>query len=264
MTSLAAYALSLILYGFPPGYSPASLELLPQCGAEQQAPPCDVRPVCPSTMTACGSIDGGAPCCAIPFWFEGLGWVRTETREAGAKRLEVVAQAIADASLFHGSGWREGPRDLVRAVISAGGWGMGFREDVQTGRTRGKAGEVCLMDLMPRTLRMLTPYGEQKGKTDAELAAATVGRDYDSQRRCFDAGALLMVRVRREAERRCKGYQIDYATFALYATGTDCSTNHGPPKGDWLAQPRYDSIRKFRARKHTVFPAWYSPPKIED
>lgn len=263
MTPLGAYALSLILFQFPPGHSQASLERLPDCGrvGPAEGGECSVAPICPSTMTACAApSDDRPPCCAVPFWLEGLGWVRTETREAGVKRLEVVAEAVADSALFYGAGWKEGPRDLLRATIAAGGWGMGFHESTQVGRTRGPAGEVCLMDLLPSTLRGLTPFDRQK-LSDKELADGVLGLDYDSQRRCFDAGSLLMVRVRREAERRCKGYAIEYSTFALYATGSSCSTNNGPPKGDWLAAPRYDSMRKFRARKETVFPSWFTPTK---
>jgi hypothetical protein len=183
-----------------------------------------------------------------------------ETRDDGAKRYEVVAQAIADAALHQGAAWDQGPADLARAMIAAGGMGMGFRRDVHTGELRGPAGEVCHMDLLPSTLRQLVPWDLARLPTP-ELTSRVVGLDYDSTRRCFDAGALLMVRVRREATKRCKGHPLDYAMFALYATGGSCNTRTA--KGDHLAGPRTDLLVKLRARKFVAFPDWYVPPKAE-
>ena len=77
---------------------------------------------------------------------------------------------------------------------------------------------------------MIEPFLKDSGRLTGhaiELAQKVVGRDYPELRRCFDAGALLLVRARREAERRCKGTPIDYATFAIYATGSECNTRRG-------------------------------------
>ncbi len=197
--------------------------------------------------------------------FQFPGHASSEPREERAERLTVVAQALADSAEHFGAGWGPGPTDLARAMVAAGGWGMGFKREVQTGEVRGPAGEVCLMDLLPSTLRTASPYDRQR-LTDEELAAGVLGLGYDPQRRCFDAGALILVRARRMAERRCKGSVIDYSTFALFATGSSCTTagmkNPGTGKAeDWLAGPRFTSLRRFRARKATVFPEWFVPPK---
>ncbi len=248
MTALATYVLSLALATFVPGTKVHSLERLPACGPFEAKPTCTIEPVCeePSIL------------CAPPRWESSMrAWVRVESREAGARRLEVVAQALADAAQHQGAAWHAGPQDLARAMLAASGWSTGLREDIQVGRKRGPAGEVCLMDLQIPTLRSLVPWDLSRLPSE-ELAQKVVGLEYPELRRCFDAGALLLVRARREAERRCKGNPMDYATFAIYATGSECNTRRGP-KGDWLAGPRLASLLKWRQRKETVFPDWYKP-----
>jgi hypothetical protein len=246
MTSLASYILSLALSTFTPGSKVHSLERLPECGLSETSPTCPLEPVCEEPTILC----------AAPRWEPKIGaWVRVESREAGARRLEVVAQALADAAQHQGASWHQGPQDLARAMLAAGGWSTGLREDIQVGRTRGPAGEVCLMDLQIPTLRRLVPYDLSELPAE-ELAQKVVGLEYPELRRCFDAGALLLIRARREAERRCKGTPMDYATFAIYATGSECNTRRGA-KGDWLAGPRLASLQKWRGRKATIFPDWY-------
>ena len=248
MTPLASYVLSLALSTFAPGAKFHSLERMPECGLSEKNPACALEPVCEEPTVLCSP----------PRWDAKVGaWVRIESREAGARRLEIVAQALADAAQYHGAAWHAGPQDLARAMLSASGWSTGLREDIQVGRTRGPAGEVCLMDLQIPTLRALVPWDLSQLPAE-ELAQKVVGLQYPELRRCFDAGALLLVRARREAERRCKGTPLDYATFAIYATGSECSTRRGP-KGDWLAGPRLASLQKWRHKKVTVFPEWYQP-----
>jgi hypothetical protein len=246
MTPLASYVLSLALSTFAPGSKVHSLERLPACGLSETSPTCPIEPVCEEPTILC----------AAPRWESSMGaWVRVESRETGTRRLEVVAQALADAAQYQGASWQTGPQDLARAMLAASGWSTGLREDIQVGRTRGPAGEVCLMDLQVPTLRTLVPFDLSRLPAE-ELAQKVVGLEYPELRRCFDAGALLLVRARREAERRCKGMPMDYATFAIYATGSECSTRRGA-KGDWLAGPRLASLQKWRQRKATIFPEWY-------
>ena len=266
MTPIAKYILSLALATFPPGRSSISLEKVPDCGSDPKVPACMVDMVCPDGMKACAMPkDEGEQCCSPLKWVDGVGWARTETREAGARRLEVAMQALADAAEHHGAGWGPGPKDLARAMLAAAGWSTGLKEGIQTGRVRGPAGEVCLMDLQLPTLRTLVPWDLARLPNE-ELAQKVVGVEYPEARRCFDAGALLLVRVRREAERRCKGHPLDYATFALYATGDRCTTAMMPYRdkktaelkhGDWLAGPRTTSLLKWRATPVVAWPNWY-------
>lgn len=191
-----------------------------------------------------------------------------ETRDQAVARLEVDAEAIADTAKAFGARWPEGPVDFARALTAASLRSMGFRRDVQLGQKRGPAGEMCLMDLQPRTLRYFAPW-ETAGRTDDELVALTTGLDYASQRRCFDAGAAGLVNARRVAEHRCKG-RVLLGTFALYASGRYCVTPAFSSQGSrvfpsgWIESTRLDTLRKFRARREIIWPAWYQPEESAD
>lgn len=225
-----------------------SLEKLPDCGTDPKAPTCELLPVC----------DEATILCAPPHYDNALGaWVRIESRETGARRLEVVAEALADAASYAGAGWKDGPTDLARAMLAASAWSTGLREDIQTGRKRGPAGEVCLMDIQPATLRSAVPWDLARLDTDT-LIHKVVGLEYAELRRCFDAGAVLIVRARRWAEQHCHDWPLDYATFSAYGTGSSCSTVGR--LGDY-ASLRARSYRKFRATHFTTFPAWYHPSR---
>jgi len=248
LSALASYILSLALASFPPGTKVHSLETLPACGTDPAAPTCEIAPVC----------EGPGILCSPPHFDKELGaWARIESRETGARRLEVVAEALADAALYAGASWKDGAVDLARAMLAASAWSTGLREDIQTGRKRGPAGEVCLMDIQPASLRTAVPWDLAK-LGDEELVQKVVGREYPELRRCFDAGAVLLVRARRWAEQHCHEWPNDYATFSAYGTGVSCNTLGR--FGDY-AQLRARSYRKFRATNMTVFPDWYHPTR---
>lgn len=246
LNSLASYILSLALASFPPGNKVQSLEKVPSCGTDPKAPTCELAPVC----------DKPSILCAPPRFDREVGaWVRVESRETGARRLEVVAEALADAAQYAGATWKEGPVDLARAMLAASAWSTGLREDIQVGRKRGPAGEVCLMDILPATLRGAVPWDLARLDNEA-LVAKVVGLGYPELRRCFDAGAVLIVRARHWAESHCRGWPLDYATFSAYGTGSRCNTIG--LFGDY-AKLRAHTYRKFRATHMIVFPDWYRP-----
>lgn len=225
-----------------------SLETLPACGTDPKAPTCELVPVCEEASILC----------APPHFDATLGaWVRIESRETGARRLEVVAEALADAALYAGASWKDGPIDLARAMLAASAWSTGLREDIQTGRKRGPAGEVCLMDIQPQSLRTAVPWDLARLDKEA-LAQKVVGLEYPELRRCFDAGAVLLVRARRWADQHCHEWPNDYSTFSAYGTGSSCNTLGR--FGDY-AQLRARSYRKFRATNMTVFPSWFHPTR---
>ena len=181
-----------------------------------------------------------------------------ETREQGAARYEVVAAAIADSASARAGEWPGGARDLARTEASAFGWSMGFRLDVQTGAKRGPAGESCFSDMQFPTLRRFATFPTEH-LSNEELAAMVVGLDYDSLRRCLDAGTAALVHVRRVAARRCRNWPTDLATFALYANGNYCSSG----RRDWIERKRYQTLLSMRAQAETLFPAWYVPSTDE-
>ena len=251
LSALANYILSLALTAVPPGNKVHSLEVLPACGIDPKAPTCALDPVC----------DEPSILCAAPRYEPALGaWVRIESREAGARRFEVVADALADAAAYAGAGWRDGPIDLARAMLAASAWSTGLREDIQVGRKRGPAGEVCLMDIQPKVLRTAVPWDLARLPPE-ELAQKVVGLEYPELRRCFDAGAVLLVRARRFSEQHCRDWPADYSIFAAYGTGVRCDTVD--LFGDY-ARLRARSYRKFRGTRMTVFPDWYHPSQRRD
>lgn len=286
MNSLALYVLSLILVSFPPGKSKFSLEPIPDClGLPTVA--CTAHPACPSGHTKCGSADE-LFCCPKPKWqpcfFGGWNWrgeeeldecrayaagsvegawVRYETRMGGARRMEVVARAIADVAAARGKEWPTGQDDLARALVSAFGWSTAFREDIQVGRTRGPGGEVCLADLQVKTIRKFVADPELLKLKDNELALKLIGRDYESLRLCTDTGASALLGARSAASWMCKkarnpGNKFrswEENTFAVYSSGTSCFT----PPPSWKEARRYGTLLKFRATKTTKFPSWYQP-----
>lgn len=249
MSDFAAYVLSLALSTFPPGGKVHSLQPMPECGSERTAPACEIKPLCPEERVTCNA----------PQWVDGLGWARVETRETGAGRLEIVAEALADSAQFHGAAWPEGPVDLARAMLSAFGWSTGLREDIQTGRKRGPAGEVCLADMKVATLRTAVPWDLAK-LPEPELVARVVGLEYGQLRTCFDAGAVMLTRARRWADRKCAGYAKTYAVFAAYGTGSSCNTYN--LFGDY-ARLRQSTFERFRRTKVTAFPDWYAEMRKE-
>ena len=272
---IAAYVHGLLLSGFKPGRSKFSLELLDACEPDPKVS-CSVHPVCPQDMGACADPDGRErPCCAVPRWVDGLGWVRTETRDAGAERLRVVAQALADAALLEGERWLEpgGSQDLARAMVAAFGYSTGFREDIQTGRLRGPGGEICLSDLRISTLRRFVAE-DLRDLPEDELVGLVAGRDYQSLRRCLDAGARAMVESRRVAGWKCdaKGRPKLLSTFAIYGTGRYCRTAEAVGKNlktfeehreiiIGLERKKYLAVLAYRARgEHPIFPDWYRRP----
>lgn len=248
LSALSSYILSLALASFPPGVTVHSLEKLPDCGTDPSTPACELAPVC----------DSASILCKPPRYEPALGaWVRAESREAGARRLEVVSEALADAALYAGASWREGPVDLARAMLAASGWSTGLREDIETGRKRGRAGEVCLMDILPDSLRKAVPW-DLAGLEKEALVQKVVGVEYPELRRCFDAGAVLLVRAHHWAENHCRKWPSDYATFSAYATGSRCETIG--LYGDY-AELRANTYRKFKATQATVFPSWFHPSR---
>src|SRR3954454_9278784 len=111
LSALSSYILSLALASFPPGTKMHSLEKLPDCGSDPKAPTCELLPVC----------DEPTILCAPPRYHNALGsWVRIESRETGARRLEVVAEALADAATYAGAGWEDGPAGLAGRGVAAG------------------------------------------------------------------------------------------------------------------------------------------------
>jgi hypothetical protein len=176
-----------------------------------------------------------------------------ETREAGAVRYAVISRALADSAIQFDDKWPEGSTDLTLAGISAFGWSMGFRKDVQTGEKRGPKGEACFSDMQAPTLRMFAQF-ETAGLSDKELFSKVIGLDYQSLRRCFDAGFAGLTHARKVARWKCKDAPLR-GTFALYANGNFCHT----PGRTWIERVRLNTYLSLQGRITAHFPAWVPP-----
>lgn len=165
--------LALLLQHTPVGKTIFSVEALPECGTDQKTPTCEIKPVCaPATE----------PLCAAPWWSESHGaWVRYETKETAAKRLTVVADAMAAKTMqemcvdnfghhlpkctplhwgWNGHANTGTIRELALAEVTAMIMESGAREDVQMGRGRyrrpvdhgqgrGPGNEACFFQVLP-------------------------------------------------------------------------------------------------------------------
>lgn len=207
--SLAAAIYAVMLQLAPLGRGLHSMEPVPACGTSSSAAACELAPVCAERSVLCEP----------PIWSDTRkAWVRHETADGAKARFRPVSEAMADAVEAGRSRWPGTATSLAAAVYSASYWSTGFREDIQVGAKRGPAGEVCLMDLQPGTLAWATP-----GVTIDQV----VGRDYESLRRCFDAGVRVLVSSRLWADKACspiKGSSTPYNWFAKYGTGSQCHT----------------------------------------
>jgi len=272
MTPLASYVLSLALTHFAPGQSGQSLVEVPGCGTDPAHPTCKLERLCPNASDATCNPPKFVKCfhgwrvarhrkgqpeptCHPTTSAAPGAFARLETRDEGAKRFEVIAEAIADVAEEHAKEWPLGAADLARAMLSASGWSTGLHERIETGELRGPAGEVCLTDMQLPTLRTVVPP-ELARLSDDDLVKAVVGTDYEHLVHCYDAGATLLVRTRKYASTHCRQYPLSYSMFAVYAMGASCTT--AGKFGD-LAGFRDRSYRAFQATPQTVFPKWYTP-----
>jgi len=159
---LKTFLLGLLLQSVPPGQTVYSLERVPECGDDPQAPTCEIEPVCSEPSIVCKA----------PRWATSKGaWVRYESPEAAERRYDeaMTALVLAGSKLLcldgvEGCeplrwGWdrqkkanRGTLHSLTALALAAGIAESGFREDVQTGRGRSS-----------KTHRLMVDGGEGRG-----------------------------------------------------------------------------------------------------
>lgn len=240
--SLAAALLSMMMYKAHPGQSPHSFEVREDCGTNESAPTCDVAaPTCAEPTVVCRK----------PEYIAGR-WRQVERKETARRRFAGVAEALADEAVSmevesEGRAWPGGASDLAVAMLAASYWSTGFREDIESGRKRGPAGEVCLADIQPLIAYSFAafphPYMSVK-----EVSEMMVGSDYFELRRCFGAGMRALASMRRWSDLHCTPFvSRSYAGFAAYATGSSCTTAGNKKYGDY-AMKREEAYRDFLSR----------------
>lgn len=222
-----------------PGWSPHSFEVLDECGTSESAPTCDVQArLCEGPVVVCN-----APV------FLGGAWRRVERVDAARARFAGIAEALVDEAadiMFKtkGRGWPGTTTDFAVAMLAASYWSTGFREDIESGRTRGPAREACLADLQPMVAWSFAPFPHANLSAE-QVAEQLVGTDYDSLRRCYGTGLRALASMRRWADIHCKNQPSPmYAGFAAYATGNSCETPRTGKHGDvaGVRQRLYEKI----------------------
>lgn len=240
--SLAAALLSMLMAKAAPGQSPHSYEIKPECGTNESAPTCDVEsPTCSEPIVLCRK----------PVFIDGA-WRQVERKESARARFAVIAEAVADEAVdleksSMGRAWPGGASDLAVAMLAASFWSTGFREDIEAGRKRGPAGEVCLADVQPMIAWSFARWPHANQTTSA-VAEQMVGADYFALRRCFGAGMSALSSMRRWADLHCTPFvSQSYSGFSAYATGNACTTAGNKKYGDY-AMKREELYRYFLSR----------------
>lgn len=124
-----------------------------------------------------------------------------ETHDDAMSRYESIAadvvHVVADAApLFGGSHGRQRTAVLMIAVATLE---SGLRVDVDTGATRGKAGECGLWQIMPASGETCAPWTKDR-RLGASIALSRMRR---SQRACLKPGVPLELFLAAYAAGRC-------------------------------------------------------------
>ena len=169
----------------------------------------------------------------------------TSPKAADLPRLATVAIAAEDVTreVFDKKGWPSSQDELSAAIVTGiinESWG---REDIHSGALRGKAGEVCLMQIHPTNAFWAELTG---GDFDA-----LGGTDYESTRLCLTAGA----RTLRWGARRClaQHYRTYWreAMWSAYHLGGAC----------WASPHRF---KRARMQSRIVSTSWQISPEVVD
>lgn len=259
MQSLAQILLALAVTQAPPGLSPYSRDILPECGQHPSAPTC--APACAD------------PSCKIKWSPERKAWTRMESRENAFKRYIGITQALADTASrllcedpkgnayplqnCERIDWPDSAKMLSFSLLTVVLHESSLREDVEFGhgpKGRGAMGEACLVQVMPsqaaRHAMWLSPSERElaiKDKSAREsFARSLLGDSKDALSRCFEAG----IRMLAAARKNCSGSRIlpwDFAMFSQYGSGRTCNLPE-------IADKRVETLHTLTASKAVLDP----------
>lgn len=263
MAPLNEAILALAIANAPPGRSPYSLELLPECGSDPRTPSCEIKPLCPEPLMTCRP----------PRWSAlRNAWVRYERPEAAVRRYARIADAIVDTAQAlvsckgadealparcEPAGWVDDARTLALASLAVALHESGLREDIQFGRPplgRGPAGEVCLVQVAPEQAPLYASWLPKErrelvaadAKLREEFARTLLGETPVALRRCFEVGMRMLARSRQACAGASRSW--DFGMFSMYGTGTTCN-------GRGMAERRHRTFRALLAAKPRLSPA---------
>lgn len=267
LTKLAEFVFLVLLNYAGPGRSEYSMETMPECGASQANPACEVKRLCEDNDFHC----------AEPRWSKSRNaWVRPERREAAALRMRTAAIALdrtiikMTTCLVDGVPdedckpvwWPGGREDMAFSILTASYWESGYREDIMVGAApsgRGAGGEGCIMQVMPYLAKQFSPWltDEQREElTDEQVIRMMLGTDVASLSRCYETGARLLMASRKIAPTKCAGADPIYSMFALYGTGSSCTTIDHPLGNFALKRSDWWRRRAKQWRAGITIPKW--------
>lgn len=235
MASLADILLALAVMQAPPGLSPYSRDVLPECGTDPNTTTC--TPACAD------------PSCKIKWSPPRNAWTRMESRENAFKRYIGITRALAaTASKLlcedpSGSAiplsnceridWPDSSKMLAFSLLTVILHESSLREDVEFGhppKGRGAMGEACLVQVMPsqaaRHALWLPPEARDlaiKDKTAREaFAQSLLGDSPEALSHCFEVGIRMLAAARKS----CSASRIvpwDVGMFSQYGSGRTCN-----------------------------------------
>lgn len=262
MAPLNQAILALAIANAPPGRSPYSLELLPECGSDPRTPSCEIKPLCPEPLMTCRP----------PRWSAlRNAWVRYERPEAAVRRYARIADALTETAQrlvsceasseelparCEPAGWAGDARTLAIAGLAVALHESGLREDIQHGRPplgRGPAGEACLVQVAPEQAPLYASWLPKERReliaADArlreEFARTLLGETPIALRRCFEIGMRMLARSRQACAGSSRSW--DFGMFSMYGTGRTCN-------GRGMAERRHRTFRALLAATPTLSP----------
>lgn len=189
-------------------------------------------------------------------------WTVMEPRAARVERLREAAEVLASVAEEQSSLWTWGStKDFAIALATASMWSTGGREDIEVGRSRGPAGEVCFADATMETARRWADP-ELKALPNDELALALVGSDPAHLRPCYRLLARAFANARKSSTWLCPERKwrqpIMKSAFSLYGSNR-CRTGG---KLWWAEGKRYETYSAWVKRDEPLWPSWFDAPAI--
>ena len=129
-------------------------------------------------------------------------------------RFAVIAVATERAVKAALPRWHRPEKLLLAALLTAALRESGFRKDIHSGELRGKAGEICLVQIHPRN-----PVWRTVGAPSFD---ALGGVDLQSTTYCLTAGALSLARAASYCGARHYRKNWAQAMWTLYHYGSKC------------------------------------------
>ncbi len=140
--------------------------------------------------------------------------------------------------------WPDSERSLALSALTVALYESSLREDIQSGRKRGAAGEACLVQVMPEQAPKFASWlpREERQRLAADPKAreafleTLLGDSPQALSRCFELGMRMLAQARASCAGSAAGWEA--GMFSLYGTGRTCSWSP-------MATIRQKTLRRF-------------------